>query len=86
MFQLRAALGNLLDRYITHIGIDSQRQGLEPAALLHQVADGLVLQLATGRQVHSLQHLAVVSQAAQGQAVYPLTVGQGELAQAGAAQ
>lgn len=86
MLQLGAAFGNLLDRHIAHIGIDSQRQRLELAALLHQVADGLVLQLATGRQVHSLQHLAVVSQAAQGQAVHPLTVSQGEPAQVGAAQ
>jgi len=86
VLQLRAALGNLLDRHITHVGIDSQRQRLEPGALLRQVADGLVLQLATGRQVHSLQCLAVVGQAAQGQAVHPLAVSQGELAQVGAAQ
>lgn len=86
MLQLWAALGSLLDRHVAHVGIDSQRQRLEPATLLHQVADGLVLQLATGRQVHSLQRLAVVGQAAQGQAVHPLTVSQGELAQVGAAQ
>lgn len=86
MLQLGAALGGLLHSHVAHVGVDSQRQGLEPAALLHQVADGLVLQLPAGRQVHGLQRLAVVGQAAQGQAVHPLAVGQGEPPQVGAAQ
>jgi len=47
VLQLRAALGKVLDCHIAHVGIDSQRHLFEPATLLRQVADGLVLQLPT---------------------------------------
>lgn len=87
LLQLTAALGHLLHRLVGHVGVDGHGERAQRSAAARQVADGLVLQLPTGGQVHRAQAVpAVVSQAAQRQTVHPLAVGQAQVLQAQTAE
>lgn len=86
MLKAPAVLGHLLHGLIRDVGIDCQRQRLQPHTLPRQVADGVILELPAGGEVDRLEPPAVVSQAAQGQVVHPLAVRQAEVLEVRAAQ
>lgn len=86
LFQTPAVLGHLLHRLVWNVGIDRQRKRLQRRTFFGQVADGVVLQLATGGEIDGPKPPAVVSQAAQRQAVHPLAVSQTKMLEMRAAQ
>lgn len=81
LLQTPAVLRHLFHRLVSDVGIDRQWKRPQVQALLGQVADGIVFEMATGSEVDGQQPGAVVSQAAQRQAVHPLAVSQAEVLQ-----
>lgn len=86
LLQAPAVFGHLLNRLVGNVGVYCQRQTPQLQTFLGQVADGVVLELAAGSEVNRLQPPAVVSQAAQGQAVHPLAVCQAQALEVHTAQ
>ena len=86
LFQTPAVLGNFLHGLVGDVGVDGHGERPQPQTLPGEVADGLVLELATGGEVDGLQTPAVVGQASQGQAVHPLAVRQAQVLELHTAQ
>ncbi|TEA38325.1 hypothetical protein DBR06_SOUSAS110188 [Sousa chinensis] len=76
----------LLDGDVPHICVDRQREAAKAcAAPLCQVHDGFILELSAGGEVQLLKGRTAVSEAAQRQPIYPVTVRERKALQAGAA-